>query len=66
MRWLASRPRWLLACAFVFLLLGVAFAPVLSNWILGGTAGVLVFLLFFATLMAFMGRRENPRPPGSN
>jgi Na+-transporting methylmalonyl-CoA/oxaloacetate decarboxylase gamma subunit len=37
-----------------------------SIWILSGTAVVMVFLLFFATLMAFVGRRESPRPPGPN
>lgn len=62
MRWRASRPRWLLAGAFVLLLLGVVLGWVRSIWILSGTAVVLLFLLFFATLMAFVGRPETPRP----
>jgi hypothetical protein len=64
LRWLASRPRWLLAGAFVLLLVGVVLGQVLSIWVLGGTAVVLVFLFFFATLMAFVASRETPRPPG--
>jgi hypothetical protein len=35
----------------------------LSNDDLAVGAVVLAFLFFFATLMAFFGRRETPRPP---
>ncbi len=63
MRWLAGRPRWLLASAFVLLLLGVVFGWVRSIPVLSGTAVVLVFLFFFALLMALIARRETPRPP---
>jgi hypothetical protein len=49
----------------VLLLVGVVLGQVLTIWILSA-AGVLVFLLFFATLMAFVGGREAPRPHDSN
>jgi Na+-transporting methylmalonyl-CoA/oxaloacetate decarboxylase gamma subunit len=48
---------------FVLVLLGAVLARALSLWILGGAGVVLLFLLFFAVLMAFTGRRESPRPP---
>ena len=63
MRWLASRPRWLLAGVFALLLLAVVLGWVRSVPIVGGTAVVLAFLFFFATLMAFIGRRGTTRPP---
>ena len=62
MRWLASRPRWRLAGAFVLVLLGVVLSWGHPSW-LTGTAVVLAFLLFFATLMALVARRETPQPP---
>lgn len=61
-RWLTGRPRWLLAAAFVLLLVGVVLGRALSIGVLS-VATVLVFLLFFATLMAFVGRIEATRPP---
>jgi hypothetical protein len=67
-RWLASRPLWVLAGTFVLVLLGVVLSlrvgpaqfdgmlgGVLSIWI--GTAVVVLFVLFFAMLMALFGRR---------
>jgi Na+-transporting methylmalonyl-CoA/oxaloacetate decarboxylase gamma subunit len=45
------------------LLLGVVFGWVRSIPVLSGTAVVLVFLFFFALLMALVARRETPRPP---
>jgi hypothetical protein len=63
MVWLAGRRWWLLAVAFVLLLLGV----VLSISILYVIPGVLlVFLLLFAILMVLTARRGSPRPPRSN
>jgi hypothetical protein len=56
MRWLASRPRWLLAGALVLVILG----RVLDSWV-RGAAVMLAFVLLFATLMAF-ARRESPPP----
>ena len=61
MRWLASRPRWLLAGVFVLLLLGVALGWTRSVPVVAGTAVVLLFLFFFALLMALVARRETPR-----
>ncbi len=63
MRWLTGRPWWLLAGAFVLLFLGVVFGRVLSIWALSGVAVLMLFMLFFATLMALVARRESPRPP---
>jgi uncharacterized membrane protein YuzA (DUF378 family) len=63
MRWLASRPRWLLVGTFVLLLLTVLFGWVRSIDLVSGVAIVLLFVLFFATLMALVVRRETPRPP---
>lgn len=62
MRWLAGRPRWLLLGAFVLLLGCVALGIVLRVPYFA-LAGLLVFFLYFATLMAFVRRRENPRSP---
>ncbi len=61
MRWLASRPRWLLLGVLVVLILCVVLGAVLRNVVLG-SAILLVFFVFFATLMAFVGRRESRRP----
>jgi hypothetical protein len=60
MRWLASRPRWLLAGVFVVLLLAVVLGWVRSVPVAAGMAVVLLFLFFFALLMALVGRRETP------
>jgi hypothetical protein len=61
--WLASRPWWLLAGAFVLLLLGL----VLYISVLSIIPVVLVlFLLFFSGLMALKSRRGTPRPPDPN
>ena len=66
MRWLAGRPRWLLLGAFVLLLGCVALGIVLRVPYFA-LAGLLVFFLYFATLMAFVRRRENPGPqPGAD
>jgi regulator of protease activity HflC (stomatin/prohibitin superfamily) len=62
-RWLASRPRGILAGAFILMLLGVLLVRSLRVSSLGGTGVVLVFLLFFATLMAHVAPRRTPRPP---
>jgi hypothetical protein len=62
MRWLASRPWWLLAGVLVVLLLAVVLGLVPSNWVSRGVAVVTLFLLFFATLMALLRRRESPGP----
>lgn len=61
MRWLASRPRWLLLGAFVVLIVCVVLGVVLRNVVLS-SATVLVFFVYFATLMAFVRRRENLGP----
>jgi uncharacterized membrane protein HdeD (DUF308 family) len=62
-RWLASRPRWLLLSVLVLLILCVVLGYVLHNSVLS-LAALLVFFFFFATLMAFVGRRESrPRSP---
>ena len=61
MVWLVGRRWWLLAGAFVVLLLGV----LRSISVLSIIPVVLVlFLLFFSILMALLGRRETPRRPG--
>ena len=60
MRWLASRPRWLLAGVFAVLLLAVAFGWVRSVPVVAGMGVVLLFLFFFALLMALVGRRATP------
>jgi hypothetical protein len=62
MLWLASRRWWILAGAFVLLLLGL----VLSIPVLSIIPVVVVFLLFFSMLMALIARRGAPRPPSSN
>jgi hypothetical protein len=61
MRWLASRPRWLLLGCCVVLLGCVGLGQALHNAVLEA-AVVLLFFFFFATLMAFVARPENPRP----
>ncbi len=61
MRWLASRPRWLLLGVFVVLVLCVVLGYLLRNAVLS-SAMLLVFFVFFATLMAFVGRREKSSP----
>jgi hypothetical protein len=61
--WLVGRRSWLLAGAFVLLLLG----SVLSIAVLRSIPVELVlFLLFFSILMALIARRGAPRPPSSN
>ncbi|HUZ70036.1 MAG TPA: hypothetical protein VMU65_10010 [Candidatus Saccharimonadales bacterium] len=63
MRWLARRPWWLLAVAWVVALVGVVLGQTISFELFGVPTVVMVFLLFFATLMALVARRETPRPP---
>jgi hypothetical protein len=46
----------------VLLLVAVVLGTVLRIWVLAA-AVLLVFFLYFATLMAFVRRRENPRSP---
>jgi hypothetical protein len=62
-RWLAGRPWWLLAGAFVLVLVGVVLGREHSIWLLSGVGVVTLFLLFFATLMAVVACRQHPRPP---
>jgi hypothetical protein len=62
MRWLASRSRWRLLGVFVLLLLCAVLGVVLRIGVLA-LAVPLVFFLYYATLMAFVRRRENPRSP---
>jgi hypothetical protein len=62
MRWLASRPRWLLLGAFVVLVVCVVVGGVLHNEVLS-LASLLVFFVGLATLMAFVRRHADPRSP---
>jgi hypothetical protein len=62
MRWLASRPPWVLAAVFVVLVVAVVFGWVGTVPVVSGAAVVLMFLFFFALLMAVVGRRETPGP----
>lgn len=64
MLWLVNHRWWTLG-TFVLLLLGL----LLYKSAVGAVPGVLVvmlFLLFFASLMVLVGRRGSPRPPGQN
>ncbi|HEY6468545.1 MAG TPA: hypothetical protein VI434_02135 [Candidatus Dormibacteraeota bacterium] len=63
MVWLANHRWWTLAAAFVVLLLGL----LLSTAFLSSFPVVpVLFLLFFASLMALAGTRGSRRPPGSH
>jgi hypothetical protein len=61
MLWLINRRWWILAGAFMLLLLGLVLLPAVRS-----IPDVVVFLLFWAMLGAVAIRREAPRPPGSN
>jgi hypothetical protein len=48
---------------FVLLLLAMLFGWVRSIDLVSGLSVVLLFVLFFATLMALVARQQAPRPP---
>jgi hypothetical protein len=58
--WLINRRWWVLAAAFVLLLLGMVLYTGDLRSIPGG---VVLILLFIAIPGALMARREAPRPP---
>jgi uncharacterized membrane protein YoaK (UPF0700 family) len=62
MRWLASRPPWRLAAAWVLLLSGVVLGSMLTIPDLTYAALFFAFFLFLATLMALVDRRGTPQP----
>jgi hypothetical protein len=63
MRWLASRRWWLLAGAFVLLLLGLV-----QSWTFLSSIPVeaVLLLLLISIPAAFIARHAAPRPPSSN
>jgi uncharacterized membrane protein len=61
-RWFASRPPWVLAVAWVLVLLCVVLGSVLTEPFLTYLAVMTVFFLFFGTLMALVSRRGTTQP----
>jgi hypothetical protein len=63
MVWLVGRRWWLLAGAFVLVLLGSVLFPAILS---GIPVGVALFLLFISIPMALILRYRAPRPPSSS
>jgi hypothetical protein len=64
--WLVNHRWWTLTSAFVLLLLGLVASKMVVGVIPAGVVVLTLFLLFFASLMALVGRHGSPRPPGPN